>query len=75
MFNELYVAERLLESIALLDYPKDKLEIQVLDDSTDETTEIVAQARSPSCRSAASTSRTSTAPTARASRPARSSRA
>jgi cellulose synthase/poly-beta-1,6-N-acetylglucosamine synthase-like glycosyltransferase len=43
MFNELYVAERLLDSIARLDYPKDKLELQVLDDSTDETTEIVAK--------------------------------
>jgi len=43
MFNELYVAERLLDSIALLDYPKDKLELQVLDDSTDETVEIVAR--------------------------------
>jgi cellulose synthase/poly-beta-1,6-N-acetylglucosamine synthase-like glycosyltransferase len=40
MFNELYVAERLLESIASIDYPKDRLEIQVLDDSTDETQEI-----------------------------------
>ncbi|MCZ7686045.1 MAG: glycosyltransferase family 2 protein [Sandaracinaceae bacterium] len=40
MFNELYVAERLIESVAALDYPKDKLEIQVLDDSTDETIEI-----------------------------------
>jgi cellulose synthase/poly-beta-1,6-N-acetylglucosamine synthase-like glycosyltransferase len=43
MFNELYVAERLLDSIARLDYPRDKLELQVLDDSTDETTEIVAR--------------------------------
>lgn len=40
MFNELYVAERLIESVAGLEYPKDKLEIQVLDDSTDETVEI-----------------------------------
>ena len=40
MFNEMYVVERLIESVAQLDYPKDKLEIQVLDDSTDETTEI-----------------------------------
>jgi cellulose synthase/poly-beta-1,6-N-acetylglucosamine synthase-like glycosyltransferase len=40
MFNEMYVAERLLEGIAQIDYPKDKLEIQVLDDSTDETTNI-----------------------------------
>jgi len=37
MFNELYVAERLIDSVAKIDYPKDKLEIQVLDDSTDET--------------------------------------
>ncbi len=44
MFNEMYVAERLIESIAALDYPKEKLEIQVLDDSTDETVNI-AQAK------------------------------
>ena len=37
VFNELYVMERLLENIAEIDYPKDKLEIQVLDDSTDES--------------------------------------
>lgn len=37
VFNELYVMDRLLDNIALIDYPKDKLEIQVLDDSTDET--------------------------------------
>ncbi len=43
MYNELYVAERLLESVAQLDYPRDKLELQVLDDSTDETVEIVAR--------------------------------
>jgi cellulose synthase/poly-beta-1,6-N-acetylglucosamine synthase-like glycosyltransferase len=40
MYNEMYVAERLLEGVATIDYPKDRLEIQVLDDSTDETTEI-----------------------------------
>ena len=40
MFNELYVAERLIESMTLLEYPKDRLEIQVLDDSTDETQRI-----------------------------------
>ncbi len=39
VYNEMYVMERLLENIALIDYPKDKLEIQVLDDSTDETVE------------------------------------
>jgi len=37
VYNELYVMERLLNNIALLDYPKNKLEIQVLDDSTDES--------------------------------------
>ena len=42
MFNEMYVAERLLEGVALIDYPKDRLEIQVLDDSTDETVTIAA---------------------------------
>lgn len=40
MFNEMYVAERLLDSVTRIDYPKDKLEIQVLDDSTDETVSI-----------------------------------
>ena len=43
LYNEMYVAERLLTAVVALDYPQDKLEIQVLDDSTDETTGIVAQ--------------------------------
>lgn len=42
VYNELYVMERLLDNIALLEYPKDKLEIQVLDDSTDESFESTA---------------------------------
>ncbi len=37
VYNELYVMDRLLDNIALLEYPREKLEIQVLDDSTDET--------------------------------------
>jgi cellulose synthase/poly-beta-1,6-N-acetylglucosamine synthase-like glycosyltransferase len=37
LFNEMYVAPRLLDAVALIDYPPGKLEIQVLDDSTDET--------------------------------------
>lgn len=37
VYNELYVVERLLKNIAKLDYPLDKLEVQVLDDSTDES--------------------------------------
>ncbi len=40
IFNEMYVVERLIDNIARFDYPKDKFEIQVLDDSTDETVEI-----------------------------------
>ncbi|WP_456438537.1 cellulose synthase family protein [Psychroserpens sp.] len=43
VFNEMYVMDRLLDNIALIDYPKDKLEIQVLDDSTDETLETTKQ--------------------------------
>ncbi len=37
IYNELYVVERLIDAICRLDYPKELLEIQVLDDSTDET--------------------------------------
>ena len=43
VYNELYVMERLLENIAKIDYPKEKLEIQVLDDSTDESVETTAK--------------------------------
>lgn len=43
VFNERYVIERLIDSISALDYPKDKLEIQILDDSNDETVEIITQ--------------------------------
>lgn len=43
VYNEMYVMERLLDNIALLDYPKDKLEIQVLDDSTDETLQTTSE--------------------------------
>lgn len=41
VFNELYVVERLIDSITNLDYPRDRFEIQVLDDSTDETSELI----------------------------------
>jgi len=44
LYNEMYVAERLIDSVCRLDYPAGRLQIQVLDDSTDETTEIVARA-------------------------------
>src|SRR5438445_5144039 len=42
IFNEVYVVERLLRSVSELDYPRDRLQIQVLDDSTDEPREIIA---------------------------------
>jgi cellulose synthase/poly-beta-1,6-N-acetylglucosamine synthase-like glycosyltransferase len=42
VYNERYVVERLIDSVCHLDYPQDKFEIQVLDDSTDDTREIVA---------------------------------
>ncbi|MEM9679672.1 MAG: cellulose synthase family protein [Bacteroidota bacterium] len=42
VYNEMYVMERLLDNIAEIDYPKGKLEIQVLDDSTDESVEATA---------------------------------
>ena len=44
IFNEMYVADRLISSVAEMEYPQDLLEIQVLDDSTDETTEIAERA-------------------------------
>ncbi|MFQ6672666.1 MAG: cellulose synthase family protein, partial [Candidatus Tectimicrobiota bacterium] len=42
IYNEQYVVDRLIKSVAALDYPHHLLEIQVLDDSTDETTPLVA---------------------------------
>jgi cellulose synthase/poly-beta-1,6-N-acetylglucosamine synthase-like glycosyltransferase len=42
IYNELYVIERLIDACARFDYPRDKYEIQILDDSTDETVELVA---------------------------------
>ena len=42
IFNEQHVVERLLQAVCALDYPRDRLEIQVLDDSNDETSRIVA---------------------------------
>jgi cellulose synthase/poly-beta-1,6-N-acetylglucosamine synthase-like glycosyltransferase len=44
LFNEMYVVERLLAAVAALDYPRERLEIQVLDDSTDETREVARAA-------------------------------
>lgn len=41
VFNELYVAERLVDAVAKIDYPLEKLEVQILDDSTDETSGLI----------------------------------
>jgi cellulose synthase/poly-beta-1,6-N-acetylglucosamine synthase-like glycosyltransferase len=40
LFNELYVTERLIDAACSIDYPRDRLQVQVLDDSTDETREV-----------------------------------
>src|SRR5207244_7363175 len=40
LFNEMYVVERLVKAVIEIDYPRDRIEIQVLDDSTDETVNI-----------------------------------
>ncbi|MGD0801907.1 MAG: cellulose synthase family protein [Terracidiphilus sp.] len=42
IFNEQFVIDRLIEAVCAMQYPKDKLEIQVLDDSTDETQQVAA---------------------------------
>ncbi len=43
IFNEMHVVGALIDCVALLKYPSDRLEIQVLDDSTDETSQRIAQ--------------------------------
>lgn len=43
IYNERYVVERLIDSVVAIDYPKNRFEIQLLDDSTDETTALIAQ--------------------------------
>ena len=43
IFNEKYVVERLIDAVCKLDYPLDKLTIQVLDDSNDETVQVIAE--------------------------------
>ena len=44
IFNEMYVVNRLIDAVCEIDYPRELLEIQVLDDSTDETREIAQAA-------------------------------
>ena len=42
VYNEFYVVERLIDAVANFDWPIEKLEIQVLDDSNDETVDVIA---------------------------------
>jgi cellulose synthase/poly-beta-1,6-N-acetylglucosamine synthase-like glycosyltransferase len=44
LYNELYVADRLIDAVCRIEYPRDRLEIQVLDDSADETRVVAQQA-------------------------------
>jgi cellulose synthase/poly-beta-1,6-N-acetylglucosamine synthase-like glycosyltransferase len=44
IYNEMYVADRLIDAVCALDYPRELLEVQVLDDSTDETQSVAEQA-------------------------------
>src|SRR5882762_1909358 len=43
LFNEMYVVQRLVRAITEIDYPREKLQIQVLDDSTDETVKLAQE--------------------------------
>jgi len=43
LYNERLVAKRIVDSIVLLDYPKDRLQIQIVDDSNDDTSELIAE--------------------------------
>jgi cellulose synthase/poly-beta-1,6-N-acetylglucosamine synthase-like glycosyltransferase len=44
IYNEMYVADRLIDAVCQIEYPRELLEIQVLDDSTDETRSVAEQA-------------------------------
>jgi cellulose synthase/poly-beta-1,6-N-acetylglucosamine synthase-like glycosyltransferase len=43
-YNEMYVVKRLIDAVCAFDYPRDRFEIQLLDDSTDETQKIASEA-------------------------------
>lgn len=43
LYNERFVAERIVDCIAAIDYPREKLQLQIVDDSTDATTDILAE--------------------------------
>ena len=50
IFNEQFVIDRLIEACCRLNYPRDRFEIQVLDDSTDETVRVAKQIVDRLCR-------------------------
>jgi cellulose synthase/poly-beta-1,6-N-acetylglucosamine synthase-like glycosyltransferase len=41
LYNEKYVVKRLIDAVCKMDYPKDKLQVQVLDDSDDDTVDLI----------------------------------
>src|SRR5512146_935978 len=43
LFNEQFVVDRLVDAVCSMDYPRDRLDIQVLDDSTDETVSVARE--------------------------------
>ena len=71
IYNERYVVERLIDEVTKIEYPKELLQIQVLDDSTDDTHPFAEALVERSITPSASRSNIITAPIARASRPAR----
>ena len=71
IFNEQFVIDRLIEAVCAMEYPREKLEIQVLDDSTDETTRGGRGDRGALCRAGPSDRLHSPRRIGMASRPAR----
>jgi cellulose synthase/poly-beta-1,6-N-acetylglucosamine synthase-like glycosyltransferase len=71
IFNEQFVIDRLIEAVCAMEYPREKLEIQVLDDSTDETQQVASGIVVAAMRRWATPSSTFTAPIATATRPGR----
>ena len=69
IFNEQFVIDRLIEAVCAMEYPREKLEIQVLDDSTDETLRGGLRPSSSATPRSATPSSTFIAPIATASRP------
>ena len=72
IFNERYVIERLVDAVSQFDYPRELLDIQVLDDSTDETREVARACVERHAAPGIYPSFTSIAPIVKATRPARS---